>query len=111
MSKNDQINKRLEAMRKKENESQPTKVIDKIVNQEEVKPDLKKIAQELQERHQKEAVSANSGFIKDTLYIEEDVYRAFNALCVKRGEKKTRVNEALREYVEKEYKKIKKQGN
>ena len=108
MSKNEQINKRLEAMRKQENVNMPSAVIDGIVHQEEEKTDFSKIAQELQERHEKEAVGANENYVKDTLYIESDIYKAFNALCVKRGDKKIHVNRALAEYVEREYKKLKK---
>lgn len=110
MSKNDQLNKRLEEMRKKANENEggnkPASVIDGIVSQEEKKTDFEKIAQELQERHQREAVGANEDYVKDTLYIQKDIYKAFNALCVKRGDKKHHVNAALAEYVEKEYKRI-----
>ena len=108
MSKNEQINKRLEAMRKQESENKPSAVIDGIVHQEEEKTDFSKIAQELQERHEKEAKGENFDHVKDTLYIEKNIYKAFNALCVKRGDKKRRINEALAEYVEREYKKIKK---
>lgn len=106
MSKNEQINKRLEAMRKQESENKPSAVIDGIVKQEEEKTDFSKIAQELQERHEKEAVGANENYVKDTLYIESDIYKAFNALCIKRGDKKYHVNKALAEYVQREYKRI-----
>jgi len=108
VSKNDQISKRLEEMKKSKaaNTSTPEKMIDGIVKQEEKKTDFEKIAQELQERHEKEAVGANEDYVKDTLYIQKDIYKAFNALCIKRGDKKHHVNKALAEYVEREYKRI-----
>lgn len=110
MSRNEEINKRLEAM-KKNNESGTNpagRVIDGITRQEEEKTDFEKIAQELEERKRKESVGLNDDYVKDTIYIQKDLYKAFNALCIKRGDKKHHVNRAISEYVQKEYKRTQK---
>ena len=82
-------------------------VIQQIIHQEEDKPDFEKIAEELARRHEEEKHSLNQGYTKDTIYIQDDIYKAFNALCVKRGDKKEFVNIALADFVEKRYKELK----
>lgn len=108
MSKNNDMKNRLEGL-KKEKEAivgNPSKVINGIVNQEQESPDFAKIAEELQKRHEEEKRSLNDNYIKDTIYIEENIYRAFNALCVERGMKKQLVNEALADFVQKKYREL-----
>lgn len=92
----------------KNNATQPDKkkVIDGIVNQEPEKPDFEKMAAELQERHKKEAKSLNDGYVKDTIYIREDLYKALNALVLRRGMKKELINEAIADFVIKKYKEL-----
>lgn len=110
MSKNEELKKRLEEMKKNNGQkSNAADMIGGIVSQEEEKTDFEKIAQELEERQKKEAISMNSDYVKDTLYIQKDLYKAFNALCIKRGDKKQHVNRAIAEYVQKEYKRIQKE--
>ncbi len=84
----------------------PKKVIGGILHQEAEKPDFAKIASELKERHEKEKRSLNDGYVKDTIYIEENLYKAFNALCTERGMKKTFVNEAIKDFVLKKHKEL-----
>lgn len=86
----------------------PGKVISGIINQEQDTPDFAKIAEELQRRHAEKAKSLNDPeeYVKDTIYIEKDIYTAFNSLCLKRGDKKKLINEALAQYVAKRYREI-----
>lgn len=108
MSKNNKLQDRLAGLQQEKDtiKSNPGKVISGIISQEQDTPDFAKIAEELQERHEQEKHSLNSGYIKDTIYIEENLYKAFNSLCLKRGDKKQMVNEALSEYVTKRYREL-----
>lgn len=108
MSKNDNFKNRLESLQKDKDaiKGNPGKVISGIISQEQETPDFAKIAEELQQRHAEEKRSLNDNYIKDTIYIEENIYRAFNALCTERGMKKQLVNEALADFVQKKYREL-----
>lgn len=110
MSKNNNFKDRLESLQKDKETitGNPGKVISGIIKQEQATPDFAKIAEELQQRHAENAKSLNDPeeYIKDTIYIEKDIYTAFNSLCLKRGDKKKLVNEALALYVQKRYREI-----
>lgn len=107
MSKNNKWHQKLQEINTGVSKPEHKKeVIQQIVHQEENKPDFEKIAEELAQRHEEEKRSLNTGFIKDTIYIQEDIYKAFNALCTERGMKKQYVNEALAEFVQKKYREI-----
>lgn len=106
------VNERLNSLQQqKEHFVQPgdkAELVNKMMNQEKETIDMKAIAEALQEQHKEKAQGLNEGFTKDTLYIENDIYDAFNALCVNRGDKKKYVNEALRDFVLKKYKELSK---
>ena len=108
MSKNNDFKSRLENLQKDKEaiKSNPGKVIGGIISQEQETPDFAQIAEELQKRHAEEKRSLNDSYIKDTIYIEENIYRAFNALCTERGMKKQLVNEALADFVQKKYREL-----
>lgn len=107
MSKNSKWQQKLQEINQVGNKPEHKReVIQQIVHQEEDKPDFEKIAEELAQRHEEEKRSLNQGFVKDTIYIQEDVYKAFNALCTERGMKKQYVNEALALFIKKKYKEI-----
>lgn len=108
MSKNNDFKSRLENLQKDKEalKSNPGKVIGGIISQEQEAPDFAQIAEELQQRHAEEARSLNTGYVKDTIYIEENIYKAFNALCTERGMKKQLVNEALADFVQKKYREL-----
>lgn len=108
MSKNNDMKNRLAGLQKEKEAivGNPSKVINGIVNQEQESPDFAKIAEELQKRHEEEKRSLNDSYIKDTIYIEENIYKAFNALCTERGMKKQLVNEALADFVQKKYREL-----
>ena len=114
MSKNNKINERLNSLQQKKEQfahnGDKGELVSKIMNQEEEATSLDAIAKELQERREAEAVGENEGYVKDTIYIRKDIYEAFNALCIKRGDKKKHANAALERYVLEEYRKIQK-GN
>lgn len=105
---NEKMNERLQALGGKKGDIDKSKrVLEKIIHQEEEKPDLSAIAQELQERNEREAKGENEGYVKATIYIQEDVYNAFEALCLRRGDKKKFANEAFLDFVLKKHKELK----
>lgn len=108
MSKNNDLKNRLENLQKDKETivGRPGMVINGIISQEQDTPDFAKIAEELQQRHEQEKRSLNDTYIKDTIYIEENIYKAFNALCTERGMKKQLVNEALADFVQKKYREL-----
>lgn len=69
-------------------------------------PDFAKIAEDLKRRHEEEKHSLNEGHVKMTIYVEENIAAAFNALCIKRGDQKKYLNEALADYVAKKYREL-----
>ena len=103
------LSERLSNLDNQKEEIKSKSVVNNIITGQEEK-DIKAIAQELKERKDKEPDSINDPnlYVKDTIYIEKDVYEAFNALCLKRGDKKQFTNEALRDYVKKKYKELQK---
>lgn len=108
MSKNEELKKRLEEMKKNNGQkSNAADMIGGIVSQEEEKTDFEKIAQEL-EAMKEEKKSVLTGTVKDTIYIDKPIHDAIKALCVKQGDKRRIVNEALSDYVKKRYKELKK---
>lgn len=104
MAKNDLLNQRLQEIQKDKEEADKNKpgVMQTIATGEEEKPDFMKMAEELES--QKELKSENDGYIKDTIYIREDLYRAMQAICTRQGDKKKRVNESYEQYLTKVYK-------
>lgn len=105
MAKNDLLNQRLKAIQndKKETDKNKPGVMQTIATGEEEKPDFMKMAEEL-EAQKKERKSVNDTYIKDTIYIREDLFNALNALCVRQGDKKRLVNQMYEEFLTKIYK-------
>lgn len=108
----DRINERLKkiAETKKANEEKQNHAQDEMLShmteQKDDTPDFAKIAEDLQKRHEEEAESLNSGHVKYTIYVEENIANAFQALCLRRGDQKKYINEALADFVTKKHKEI-----
>lgn len=103
MSQNkDFMNQLGELSKNKEEIKKKAYTIDDVVKDEPQEIDFADIAAEL-EQQEEEPESLNQGFIKTTLYVDEGVWRAFNALTRGRGEKKAGANQALSDWVLKEY--------
>ena len=64
------------------------------------------IAEDLKARKVEMSRTKNDDYVKDTIYIRKDIYEAFNALCIKQGDKKKFTNEALMDYVLKQYNQV-----
>ena len=76
--------------------------VEEVVQDHEEKIDFAAIAAEL-EQQEEELPGLNDNHVKTTLYIEEPIFRAFQALTRGRGEKKAAANEALADWIAKEY--------
>lgn len=108
----DRINERLKKLSesKKNNEDKQAQAQAEMrahmTEQKDETPDYAKIAEELQKRHEEEAHSLNSEHVKMTIYVQEDIAAAFNALCLKRGDQKKYLNEALADFIVKKHKEL-----
>lgn len=112
---NNRINERLRKIEesKKKNQGKLShaqqNVIDQMTEKKDDSTDFEAIAKELEARKQAEAKGENDGYTKDTIYIEDSIYKSFNALCLKRGDKKRFTNEALADFIKKKYKEIRRE--
>lgn len=108
----DLLNEKLNQIGNPKNDQQKQKsheeLLKQLSDQKSDAPDFETIAEELQRRHEEEKRSLNKGYTKDTIYIENNLYKAFNALCTERGMKKQYVNQALADFVQKKYREIQK---
>ena len=100
--------KRMQAEKEAVKSGAEKKLMDEFTGNAAPQKDMSQIAEELKARKEKMEKSKLDGYKKDTLYIRSDIYDAFNALCVKQGQKKTYVNEALHDFVLKKYKEMEK---
>ena len=107
MADKDLLTNRLKELNKnKENlKKDKPSIVNNIVTGEDEKPDFTKMAEVLNSK--KDGVkSENDGFVKDTLYIRQDLYDAMQSLCVRQGDKKKMVNRAYEEFLTKMYKEV-----
>lgn len=74
--------------------------------------DFAAIARELEEKQKKEPEpGANEGYEKTTLYIQQDIYRAYQALTAnERGAKKEFANAAFAAEIQRRYQALKQSG-
>lgn len=114
MSQNDIIKDRLKAIaeQKKSTDQNRPDVISSIVAGETADNKLKEIAEDLKKRKEQYNPKSKDGvfkdnYVKDTIYIEKDIYEAFNALCLEYGDKKRFANQALRDFVIKKHEELK----
>ena len=112
---NDLIKQRLaEIEKQKKAEKSRPDVVASIVDGETADNKLKAIAEELKKRKDEYDPRAKDGgfkdnYVKDTIYIEKDIYEAFNALCLEYGDKKRYANQAFKDFVMKKHEEIKRE--
>lgn len=101
---NDLIKSRLKEIQESKEKAGVKKpdVVQSIVTGKEEKPDFMKMAEKLN-AEKEDKKSENDGYVKDTIYIREDLYNAVQALCVKQGDKKRIVNKMYEDYLTKIY--------
>ena len=76
--------------------------VEEVVQDQEEKIDFAAIAAEL-EQQEEELPGANENCVKTTLYLDRDVFAAFQRLTTGRGEKKKAANAAISAWVVQEY--------
>lgn len=110
LSKNNLLSERLRNVQKEKEEiaekSRPDVVSTIVTGEEDNKPDFMKMATALKKQSE-EKKSSNDGFVKDTLYIREDLFNAMQALVLQSGDlKKNHVNAAYELYLTKMFKEM-----
>lgn len=81
-------------------------LVGQLTHEDSVEPDFTKIAKELEERQAVEKKGENEGYVKMTIYVRQDIAKAFNALITKRGQQKEFTNQALSDFVAKKIKEL-----
>ena len=81
-------------------------LVDQLTHEDVGEPDFTELAQKLEERKAQEAKGENEGYVKMTIYIEENLAKSFNALITKRGQQKAFANEAFKDFVIKKSKEL-----
>ena len=104
MSKNNQSAIDRLAKMKAEKEAAKAKEADlvgQLTHASTGEPDFAEIAEKLKAKNNGEKTSVMAGAVKYTIYIDQNVATAFDALCVKRGDQRRFANEALADFVKK----------
>ena len=81
-------------------------LVAQLTHEETGEPDFAELAEKLEMRKAQEAKGENEGYVKMTIYVEENLAKSFNALITKRGQQKQFVNQALRDFVQKKVKEL-----
>ena len=101
------VQERLERMKREKEEaaarsgSDGPNLVSQLTHEASGEPNFAEIAEKLEQRKEQQPKGQNAGYVKDTIYIREDIFRSFNALCTERGDKKKFVNQALADFVQK----------
>lgn len=105
------MQERMERLKREKEEAQKNNskstVISQLTHEADSTTDFEKITEEFQKLQENKQPGANEGYTKDTIYIKDSLYKAFNTLCVNRGDKKKHVNAAIEDYVLKQYREMK----
>lgn len=99
------VQERLERMKREKEEAAArsggdnTALVSQLTHEDDGEPDFAQIAQKLEQRKELEPKGENAGYVKMTIYIEENLAKSFDALCTKHGQKKVYANQALKDFV------------
>lgn len=83
-----------------------TELVGQLTHESDGDPNFAEIAKKLEERKAAESRGENEGYVKMTIYVREDIAKAFNALITKRGQQKEFTNQALSDFVAKKIKEL-----
>lgn len=92
-----------EAAREKSGKEQ---IASQLTHESTGKPDFSELAKKLKERQAEEKVPALANTVKFTIYVDEDIAHAFQALCVRRGDQRKYATQAFADFVEKKAKEL-----
>lgn len=109
--KKETTQERLERMKREREEqkkagSTDTNLVEQLTHEDAGEPNFAEIAKKLRERQEQETKGENEGYTKMTIYIRDDVARAFSALVTKRGQQKEFANQALSDFVQKKIREL-----
>lgn len=82
------------------------KIASQLTHESTGKPDFSELAKKLKERQAEEKVPALANTVKFTIYVDEDIASAFQALCVRRGDQRKYATQAFADFVEKKAKEL-----
>lgn len=104
MTKNNESAAERIAKLKKEKEAakannENKEIVSQLTHESTGEPDFADLAQKLSERKEAKKTSVMANTVKYTVYVDEDVAKAFDALCLKRGDQRKYVNAALKDFV------------
>ena len=111
MSKKESVKEKLERFKRETGETTADPIVNddlvaQLTHEDAGEPDFAEIAKKLEERKAQEAKGENFGYVKMTIYIEENLANSFNALITKRGQQKAFANEAIADFVLKKSKEL-----
>lgn len=110
-NKKESATERLERLRREKEEAKKAAkespdLLGQLTHESDGELDFGEIANQLEARKAMEAKGENEGHVKMTIYVDEKLAKAFNALITKRGQQKEFVNQALRDFVAKKYREL-----
>ena len=103
MSNNTELDEKLQRLKASRKEEPKSDMVDEFTGAKDPQDEMMRIAAELKKQKEEKKSSLNNDYVKDTIYIRSDIYEAFNALCIKQGDKKKYANEAFKDFVLKKY--------
>ena len=110
MSNKSSAAERLAAMKREKEaaaaKSDTSELVGQLTHEDSVEPDFTEIAKKLEERQATEKKGENEGFVKMTIYVRQDIAKAFSALITKRGQQKEFTNRALADVVAKKIREL-----
>lgn len=108
--KKETVQERLERMKREKDAAKEKagteEIVSQLAHESDGNPDFAEIARKLEERKATEAKGENEGYVKMTIYVEENLAKSFNALITKRGQQKEFTNQALADFVQKKAKEL-----
>ena len=112
MSKKETVAEKLARLQRESGETAPidpiqsADLVEQLAHEDDGQPDFAELAKKLEERKAQEAKGENEGYVKMTIYIEENIANSFNALITKRGQQKAFANEAFADFILKKSKEL-----
>ncbi len=74
-------------------------LVSQLTHENDGAPDFAGIAEQLKQRKAMEPQGENANHVKMTIYVREDLHDSFAALCTKRGDQKTYINQAIADFI------------
>lgn len=85
----------------KEAEAGNPDLVSQLTHESDGEPDFAELADKLKARQDEKKVYPRKGYVKYTIYIEEPIAEAFDALCLERGDQRRFASEAIADFVQK----------